>query len=189
MKTKVIFTQNQNTMKKVFKLLTVGFIVVSLMACNSPAESSTGEDATPAEEQVDSTQADAQQTAADPKKRDFESDDLSLTIPEGWTGEVGPFQEITMIIKGENLTYKRIDVDVVKGETVAKFIENEMHEDIVKTDGVKIAGYTFTTLFNPKSKSTKCYAQVGDNILRVIVAFIDPDAPEVVSVVESVKLK
>lgn len=167
-------------------LLVSGVVMLSLMACSSGSETTTEGAAAPTEENVE---AEAQEAAADPQKRDFESPDLSLTIPEGWTGEVGAFDEIKMLGKSEDGFDPKIEVCVVKGQTVKQLVENEMNEDVVKTEGVKIADYTFTTLCNDKSGSNKCYAQVGDNVLRVIAVFIKPDAPEVAAVVESVKLK
>ena len=65
----------------------------------------------------------------------------------------------------------------------------EVKDGVVKNEGVKIGEYTFTTLVNEGSGSNKCYAQVGDNVLRVIAVFIKPDDPEVSGVVESIKLK
>ncbi|MBO7609342.1 MAG: hypothetical protein J6S96_03980 [Muribaculaceae bacterium] len=170
-------------MKKVFMLLATCVAVLGLMACNAGSE--TNAESTPAEENVE---AEAQ-TTADPQQRDFESADLSATIPEGWIGSVGAFDEIKMEGKSDDGFDPKIEVDVVKGRKVAELVENEMDEGIVKNEGVKIGDYTFTTLINEKSGSNKCYTQVGDNVLRVIAVFIKPDAPEVAGVVESIKLK
>lgn len=172
-------------MKKVFMFLAASVAVLGLIACNSGNENNA-ESATPAEENVE---AEAQQPAANPQQRDFESADLSATIPEGWTGEVGVFDEVKMTGKSEDGFDPKIEVSVMKGTTVDKEVEKEMNSSVVKSEGVKIGEYTFTVLANEGSGANKCYAQVGDNVLRVIAVFIKPDTPEVKAVVESVKLK
>lgn len=171
-------------MKKVFLILAASAAVLGLMACSAGSENNA-ETTAVAEENVESEA----QPAADPQQRDFESPDLTLTIPEGWKGEIGAFDEIKMEGKGENGFDPKIEVDVMKGRTVKEVVDNEMSENYVKNEGVKIGDYTFTTLTNESSGATKCYAQTGDNVLRVNAVFIKPDAPELAAVVESVKLK
>jgi hypothetical protein len=171
-------------MKKVLMLLAAGVAILGLMACTS--NETNAEATTTTEENVE---AQTQETTAAPQQRDFESADLSLTIPEGWSGEVGVFDEVKMVGKSEDGFDPKIEVDVMKGRKVAEVVENEMKDGVVKNEGVKIGEYTFTTLVNEGSGSNKCYAQVGDNVLRVIAVFIKPDAPEVAGVVESIKLK
>ena len=81
-------------MKKVFMLLATGVAVLGLMACSANSENNT--ESTPATEEKVEAEAEAQEPAADPQQRDFESADLSLTIPEGWKGSVGVFDEVKM---------------------------------------------------------------------------------------------
>ncbi|MBQ4367630.1 MAG: hypothetical protein II786_06080 [Muribaculaceae bacterium] len=172
-------------MKKVFMFLAASVAVLGLMSCGASNETST-ESAATTEENVE---AEAQEPAADPLQRDFESADLSLTIPEGWTGEVGVFDEVKMQGKSDDGFDPKIEVCVVKGRKVSELVENEPKDGVVKNEGVKIGEYTFTTLNNENSGSNKCFAQVGDNVLRVTAVFIKPEAPEVAAVIQSVKLK
>ena len=174
-------------MKKVFMLLATSALVLGLMACNGGSE--TNAESTPATEEKVEAEAEAQEPAADPQQRDFESADLSLTIPEGWKGSVGVFDEVKMEGKSDDGFDPTIAVDVMKGRKVEEVVKNEMKDGVVKKDGVKIGNYTFTALINEGSGSNKCFAQVGDNVLRVIAVFIKPEAPEVAAVVESIKLK
>ena len=172
-------------MKKVFMFLAASVAVLGLMSCGASNETST-ESAATTEENVE---AEAQEPAADPLQRDFESADLSLTIPEGWTGEVGVFDEVKMQGKSDDGFDPKIEVCVVKGRKVSELVENEPKDGVVKNEGVKIGEYTFTTLNNENSGSNKCFAQVGDDVLRVTAVFIKPEAPEVAAVIQSVKLK
>ena len=172
-------------MKKGFMFLAASVAVLGLMSCGASNETST-ESAATTEENVE---AEAQEPAADPLQRDFESADLSLTIPEGWTGEVGVFDEVKMQGKSDDGFDPKIEVCVVKGRKVSELVENEPKDGVVKNEGVKIGEYTFTTLNNENSGSNKCFAQVGDNVLRVTAVFIKPEAPEVAAVIQSVKLK
>ena len=162
--------------------LATSVAVLGLMACSSGNENNA-EGAT-----QENAEAQAQEAAA-PQQRDFESADLSATIPEGWTGEVGAFDEVKMTGKSDDGFDPKIEVSVMKGTTVDKEVEKEMNSSVVKSEGVKIGEYTFTVLANEGSGANKCYAQAGDNVLRVTAVFIKPDTPEVKAVVESVKLK
>lgn len=156
--------------------------VLGLMACTSTNETTTEANAT-TEENVET------EAAVEPQQRDFESVDLSVTIPEGWTGKIGAFDEVKMEGKSDDGFNPKIEVDVVKGRKASELADQEKGDDIVKNEGVKIGEYTFTTMNNEGAGSYKCFAQVGENVLRVWCVFIKPDAPEVKGVVESIKLK
>ena len=181
-------------MKKVFfsfAIVAAGLLVAS---CGNKSDNNVeGTDSTAVAETNATTEENEEteaQPSADPLQRDFESSDLSVTIPEGWTGEVGVFDEITMTTKGENGFDPKIEVLFMKERDAKELIGNDMNAyDLVKTEGVKIGGYTFTTLLSESSKHTKGYAQVGEDVLRVTATFINIDAPEVASVIESIKLK
>lgn len=159
------------------------------VACTNNQNSTDNAEATQAQDSTEAVQADEQQ-APDPLQRDFESADLSLTIPEGWTGEVGAFEEIIMRTKGENGSDLKMAIDVIKDANVKELVANDMdaYPSLTKTEGVKIGDYTFTILSNGAGQTTS-YAQVSDNVLRMKNALVDPDAPEVAAVLSTIKLK
>ena len=159
------------------------------VACANNQNNAENAEAAQAQETTEAPQAEEQQ-APDPLQRDFESADLSLTIPEGWTGEVGGFEEIIMRTKGENGSDMKIEIDVIKGREAKELVANDMdaYPSLSKTENVKIGDYTCTTLSNGAGQTT-CYAQVGDNVLRMKNALVMPDAPEVAAILSTLKLK
>ena len=176
-------------MKNLYYLAALVMMAFTAVACANNQNNAENAEAAQAQDSTEAVQADEQQ-APNPLQRDFESADLSLTIPEGWTGEVGGFEEIIMKTKGENGSDMKMEIDVIKNRDAKELVTNDMdaYPSLTKTEGVKIGDYTFTTLSNGAGQTT-CYAQVGDNVLRMKNALVNPDAPEVAAVLSTIKLK
>ncbi len=179
-------------MKKILLSLAIVAMTGIAVACSSGTENNTQEGAAEAatEQTAEQAEADTEETpAVDPLKRDFETADYTLTIPEGWTGEIDPFDSVVMKGKADNGFDPKIEVSILTDETVKSMLER-YDDGKWPNSGTKVVGdYTFSTLSDDRTGLNWAFAQVGDNVLRVKSIFIKIDAPETVAVLSSLKLK
>lgn len=175
-------------MKKFFLMIAA---TAMFAACNG---NTTTEDSTTSPDSVTTEQAAEQPEETAVEKMgpcSIESNDLSLDVLEGWKATVGSFDEIIMTKNRDDNMTQKIQVSKVPHKTAAVRID-----DLLSTGGlekgadVKIGDKVYTTV---RSESNEFYHLVADwgeeIILDVTTNFIQPEAPEVKAVIESVKLK
>lgn len=175
-------------MKKIFLMIAA---TAMFTACNG---NTTTEDATTSPDSVTTEQAAEQREETAVEKMgpcSIESNDLSLDVLEGWKATVGHFEEVTMTKNRDDNMTQKIEVSKITSKTAAVRIDDLMSTGgFVKGADVKIGDKTYATV---RSESNEFYHLVADwgeeTILDVTINFIQPEAPEVKAVVESVKLK
>lgn len=121
----------------------------------------------------------------------IESEDLSIDVPEGWTAEVGVFQEVTMTKQAENGAKIKIEASFIKGKTAAQYIEDYLstYKSFSKGGDVKMGDRNYTTLRYETTQNYRAVADVENGMLEITTNYIAPEDPIVVAAVGSIKLK